>query len=96
MKNLKSGFDVLKKLFLFASMKQRSKGNQIQKQSPEVLYKKKVFSEISQSSLENTCARVSFLLKKRLWHRFFPVNFEKFLKTPFFIEHLWWLLLAIR
>ena len=23
------------------------------------------------------------LLKKRLWHRFFPVNFVKFLKTPF-------------
>ena len=22
-------------------------------------------------------------LKKRLWHRCFPVNFEKFLKTPF-------------
>ena len=23
----------------------------------------------------------------------FPVNFEKFLRTPFFTEHLWWLLL---
>ena len=23
------------------------------------------------------------LLKKRLWHRCFPVNFAKFLKTPF-------------
>ena len=33
------------------------------------------------------------LLKKKLWHRYFPVNFAKFLKTPFFIEHLWWLLL---
>ena len=34
------------------------------------------------------------LLKKRLWHRCFPVNFVKFLRTPFFIEHLWgWLLL---
>ena len=32
------------------------------------------------------------LLKKRLWHRCFPVTFVKFLKTPFFIEHLWWLL----
>ena len=29
------------------------------------------------------------LLKKRLWHRCFPVNFEKFLRTPFLIEHLW-------
>ena len=23
------------------------------------------------------------LLKKRLWHRCFPANFEKFLRTPF-------------
>ena len=28
------------------------------------------------------------LLKKRLWHRCFPANFAKFLRTPFFIEHL--------
>ena len=33
------------------------------------------------------------LLKKRLWHRCFPVNFAKFLRTPFFTEYLWWLLL---
>ena len=25
----------------------------------------------------------------------FPVNFVKFLRTPFFIEHLWWLLLVV-
>ena len=29
--------------------------------------------------------------KKRLWQSCFPVNFAKFLRTPFFIEHLWWL-----
>ena len=48
--------------------------------------------KISQNSRENTCVRVSFLfykaynfilLKKRLWHRCFPVNFAKFLRTPF-------------
>ena len=33
------------------------------------------------------------LLKKRLCHSCFPVNFAKFRKTPFFTEHLWWLLL---
>ena len=33
------------------------------------------------------------LLKKRLWYRCFPVNFVKFLRTTFYIEHLWWLLL---
>ena len=29
-----------------------------------------------------------FLLKKRLWHRCFPVNFAKFLRILFFTEHL--------
>ena len=38
--------------------------------------------------------RRATLLKKRPWNRCFPVNFAKFLRTPFFIEHLWWLLLA--
>ena len=52
----------------------------------------KVFLEIQQNSQENTCSRVSFS-KKRLWHRCFPVNFVKFLRTPFFAEHLQWLLL---
>ena len=65
---------------------------------------KKDLLEISQNSQENICGRVSFLiklmaevcnslLKKRLWHRCFPVNFVKFLRTPFYIEYLWWLLL---
>ena len=36
--------------------------------------------------------RAATLLKKRLWHRHFPVNFAKFLKTPFLTEHLRWLL----
>ena len=39
------------------------------------------------------CLRPATLLKKRLRHRCFPVNFVKFLRTPIFIEHLWWLLL---
>ena len=41
--------------------------------------------EIPENSQENTCARVSFLiklLKKRLWCRCFPVNFAEFLRTP--------------
>ena len=37
--------------------------------------------------------RPKTLLKKRLWHRFFPVNFVKFLRTLFCIKHLWWLIL---
>ena len=61
---------------------------------------KKVLLKNLQSSRENTCARVSFLIKlqasqhtvtpwyahvhvkKRLWHRCFPVNFANFLRTP--------------
>ena len=35
----------------------------------------------------------AILLKKRLWQMCFPMNFKKFLRTPFFTEHLWWLLL---
>ena len=42
-----------------------------------------------------TDLRPAVSLKKRLWHRCFPVNFVKFLRTPFFIEHLRWLLLGI-
>ena len=33
------------------------------------------------------------LLKKTLWRRCFPANFAKFLRAPFFTEHLRWLLL---
>ena len=46
-----------------------------------------VRKDVLRNSQENTCARVSFLIK-RLWHRFFPVNFVKFLWTPFLTEHL--------
>ena len=54
---------------------------------------KNVFLEISQNSQEYTCARVSFLIKLQDWGLCFPVNFAKFLRTPFLKEHLWWLLL---
>ena len=59
----------------------------LQKQPPAatggVLYKN-VFLKNLQNPQENTCASVSFnlrpatFLKKRLWHRCFPVNFAKF------------------
>ena len=39
--------------------------------------------------------RPATLLKKRLWHKCFPVNFAKFLRTPFLTEHFQWLLLQI-
>ena len=40
---------------------------------------------------ENIC--VGVLIEKRLQHRDFPVNIATFLRTAFFIEPLWWLLL---
>ena len=37
----------------------------------------------------------SFFLKRRTQHRCFPVNIAKFLRTAFFIKHLFWLLLIV-
>ena len=83
-----------------SSSKEKFK-TQISKSRPEVLYKK-MFLEILQNSQESTCARVYFLscrsktcvlIKNRLRHRCFSVNFVKIFRTPFFIEHLQWLLL---
>ena len=34
-------------------------------------------------------------IKRRLQHRCLPVKFANFLRTPFFAEHFWWLLLDI-
>ena len=42
---------------------------------------------------KNGVLRPTILLKKRLWHRCFPMKFVKFPRTPFCKEHLWWLLL---
>ena len=39
--------------------------------------------------------RSATLLKNRLLHLCFHVNFAKFLRTSFFIEDHWWLLLVI-
>ena len=89
------------------SVMKMEKKNDLQVYSEECKYRikktQKVFIEVLQNSQEKTCARVFFLiklqtldlsfLKKRLSHRSFPVNFAKFLGTPFLTEHLWWLLL---
>ena len=52
------------------------------------VFLKKVLLKISQNSQENTCARLSFLIKlqasstRDIWHGCFPVNFARFLETP--------------
>ena len=58
------------------------------------LYKKGVLRNVSKLTGKHLCQslfcnkvaglRPATLLKKRLWHRCLPVNFEKFLRTPFF------------
>ena len=60
----------------------------IQKKPPEV-FCKDVLRNFAKFTGKHLCG-VSFLIKLR-----FPVNFAKFLRTPFLTEHLWWLLLFI-
>ena len=60
---------------------------------PEVFCKKGVLRNFIKFTGKHLCLRSATLLKKRLWHRYFLVNFMKFLRTPFFTKHLWWLLL---
>ena len=65
---------------------------------PEVFSQKGVFKNFAKFTQKHlylslffhkiTELRPATLLKKRLWHRYFLVISAKFLKTPFFIEHL--------
>ena len=71
---------------------------------PEVFCIKGVVRNLTKFTGKHLCQSLSFnkaaglrpatLLKKRRWRRCFPVNFVKFLRTPFYTEHLWWLLLS--
>ena len=64
-----------------------------QKQPPEVFYKKGVYKNLSKFTGKYLCQGFFFkkvaglrpgtLLKKRLWGRCFPANFEKILRTLF-------------
>ena len=70
---------------------------------PDVFYKKDVLRNFAKFTEKHLCQSLFFnkvaglrpatLLKKRLCHRCFPVNFVKFLRTSFCIEYLWSLLL---
>ena len=72
---------------------------------PEVSYKKRYSKKFRKIYRKTPNARVSFLiklqawhailLKKRLWHRCFPVNFAKFLRITFLKDHPRWLLLIL-
>ena len=67
-----------------------------QKQPQKVFYEKGVLRSFTKFMGKHACQSLFFnkvagltLLKKRLWHRCFPANFVKFLRTVFFTEHLW-------
>ena len=69
-------------------------GKEKRSSCPELFYKKGVLKTFTKFTGKHLRQRVSFLIKKRLWHRCFPMNFEKFLRAPFLTEHLRWLLLG--
>ena len=50
-----------------------------QKQPPEVFYVKIVLRNFTKFFFNKVAGlKCATLLKKRLWHRYFPVNFKKF------------------
>ena len=63
---------------------------------PIVFCKKSVFKNLAKFTRKHLCQSL-FLTKVPLLaltlRRCFYVDFAKFLRTPFCIEHLWWLLL---
>ena len=62
---------------------------------PEVFCKKDVLRNLAKFTGKHLCQSLLFkkvagikpstLLNKRIWHRCFPVNFAKFLRTPFLV-----------
>ena len=69
----------------------------IRSSHPWCSVRESVFRNFVKFTGKHLCQGLFFatLLKKRFWHRCFPVNFRKFLRTPFYTEHFWWLLLTI-
>ena len=61
-----------------------------------MFYKKSVLRDFAKLTGKHLCQSLFFneVLKNRLWDRCFSVNFAKLLRTPFFMEHLRWLLLT--
>ena len=79
--------------FLLNRNNYSSHNQKCQKEPPEVFYKRSVLKNFAKFTGKYLCQSLFFnkvaglrpatLLKKRLWHRCFPVNFAKFLGTPF-------------
>ena len=70
----------------------------------ELFCKKGVLRNLSKFTGKHLCQSLFFNkvaglrratnIKKETLRRCFPVNFVKFLRTSFYTEHLWWLLLT--
>ena len=68
-------------------------GGILRSSCPEVFRKKGILKNLTKSTGKHLCQSLFFnkvtglrpvtVLKKRLWHRCFPVDFVKYLKTPF-------------
>ena len=85
-------------LQLFSSNKENlAKHVTCRSSRPEVFRKTGVLRNFTKFTKKYLCQGRFFnevaVIKKRLWHRCFPVNFMRFLTTPFFAEHLRWLFL---
>ena len=66
---------------------------------PGVFCKKGVLRNLTKFTGKHQCQTCGLSpatsLKRRHWHRCFPMNFIKLLRTPFLKEHLRWLLLKV-
>ena len=96
LKNRKSKRSFAKKFFKEYSIRHMTCSRSSR---PEVFCKKGFLKNFANFTEKHLCQSLLFnkvaglrratLLKKRPWHRSFPMNFAKFLRTPFHIEHLW-------
>ena len=66
----------------------------VMKQSPRCVPWNSVLRNFTKFT-EKYLGLYATLLKKRFWHRCFPVSFVKFLRTLFLTEQLLWLLLYV-
>ena len=92
--NWKSSLRLLNLKIYLTKVEKRVDGSNL----PEVFCKKGVLRNFAKFTGKRLYQSLFFkkvagfrpitLLKKRLGHRCFPVNLMKFLRTPFFIEHL--------
>ena len=87
---------------MFYTRKERKTKEVSEAVHSEVFCEKGVFRSFAKFTGKHLCQSLFLiisrpqpvtLLKTRLWHRCFPVNFAKFQRTRFPTEHLRWLLL---